>query len=98
MAYERATARWPTGTSSFAGTDNPRLLRRVRRRMPRDGYPKEAPDGVPPEHEERARELQLELLVLEARLESANFEDKEAFRRAINEREDELESLRDGSE
>jgi hypothetical protein len=62
--------------------------------MPRKGYPKEPPDDVPPEHTERARELQLELLVLEARLESANFEDKEAYRRAIRERREELDDLR----
>ncbi|MFT4909715.1 MAG: hypothetical protein ACI9TI_000878, partial [Natronomonas sp.] len=41
--------------------------------------------------------LQLELLVLKARLEAANFENKEAFRRAINERRSELDSLRDPS-
>lgn len=64
-------------------------------RVVRDEYPKEPPD-VPPEHRERARELQLELLVLEARLESANFEDEEAYRRAINEREAELDELRAG--
>ena len=51
---------------------------------------------MPPEHRESARELQLELLVLEARLESANFEDEEAYRRAINEREAELDELRAG--
>jgi len=62
------------------------------------GYPKEPPDDVLPEDEERARELQLELMVLEARLESANFEDEEAFRRAIQEREAELEELRFGSD
>ena len=61
-----------------------------------DEYPKEAPADVPPEHHERARELQVELFVLEARLESANFEDKEAYRRAINERETELDELRAG--
>jgi hypothetical protein len=62
--------------------------------MAGDEYPKEPPD-VPSEHRERARELQLELLVLEARLESANFEDEEAYRRAINEREAELDALRE---
>ena len=61
-----------------------------------DEYPKEPPADVPPEHYERARELQVELFVLEARLESANFEDKEAYRRAINERETELDELRVG--
>ena len=59
-----------------------------------DEYPREPPEGVPPEHHDRARELQLELLVLEARLESANFEDKEAFRRAIRKRREELDGLR----
>ena len=61
-----------------------------------DEYPKEPPADVPPEHHERARELQVELFVLEARLESANFEDKEAYRRAINECETELDELRAG--
>ncbi|CCQ36047.1 uncharacterized protein Nmlp_1859 [Natronomonas moolapensis 8.8.11] len=61
----------------------------------REGYPKRPPEGVPPEHRERARTLQLELLVLEARLDAANFEDEEAFRRAIDERRSELDSLRD---
>jgi len=59
-------------------------------------YPREPPEDVPPEHHDRARELQLELLVLEARLESANFEDKEAFRRAIRTRREELDGLRTG--
>ena len=59
-------------------------------------YPKEPPADVPPKHHERARELQVELFVLEARLESANFEDEEAYRRAINERETELDELRAG--
>ncbi len=61
-----------------------------------DEYPKEPPADVPPEHREQARELQVELFVLEARLESANFEDEEAYRRAINEREAELDELRAG--
>jgi hypothetical protein len=60
-----------------------------------DQYPKRPPEDVPPEHRERARELQLELLVLEARLEAASFENEEAFRRAIGERRSELDSLRD---
>ncbi|WP_299236322.1 hypothetical protein [Natronomonas sp.] len=58
-------------------------------------YPKTPPPDVPPEHRDRARELQIELTVLEARLEAANFEDKEAYRRAIKERRQELDSLRD---
>jgi len=62
--------------------------------MADDEYPREPPEDVPSEHHDRARELQLELLVLEARLESANFEDKEAFRRAIRTRREELEELR----
>ena len=59
-----------------------------------DEYPKAPPEGVPPEHNERARELQVELFVLEARLESANFENRAAYRRAINERRAELDELR----
>ncbi len=62
-----------------------------------DQYPKRPPGDVPSKHHERARKLQLELLVLKARLEAANFENKEAFRRAINERRSELDSLRDPS-
>lgn len=58
-------------------------------------YPKAPPADVPPEHRDRARELQIELTVLEARLEAANFEDKEAYRRAIKQRRRELDSLRD---
>ncbi|MFQ3318084.1 MAG: hypothetical protein ACI80F_000131 [Natronomonas sp.] len=57
-------------------------------------YPKAPPSDIPPKHHDRARELQVELMVLEARLESANFEDKEAYRRAIREREEELDELR----
>jgi len=59
-----------------------------------DEYPKAPPEDVPPEHHERARELQIELVVLEARLDGANFENREAYRRAIREREAELDSLR----
>ncbi|MDR9380583.1 MAG: hypothetical protein RI560_02780 [Natronomonas sp.] len=57
-------------------------------------FPKTPPEGVLPKHRDRARDLQFQLLVLEARLESANFEDKEAYRRAIRERSEELDSLR----
>jgi hypothetical protein len=64
--------------------------------MDRDGYPREPPEDVPSRHRERARELLHELVILEARLESANFEDKEAYRRAIRQRREELESLRAG--
>jgi hypothetical protein len=53
------------------------------------------PDDIPEKHREQARELQLQLMVLEARLESANFEDKEAFRRKINEKRGELDRLRE---
>ena len=60
--------------------------------MPNE-YPKTLPESVPPEHRERARTLQIELVVLEARLENANFEDEEAYRRAIDERRSELDSL-----
>jgi len=60
-----------------------------------DAYPKAPPEDVPPEHHDRARELQVELFVLEARLESANFENQEAYRRAINERRAELDELRE---
>lgn len=57
-------------------------------------YPKEAPAAVPEEDRERARELQLQLFALEAQLESANFENKEAYRRKINEKRGELEALK----
>jgi hypothetical protein len=59
-----------------------------------DEVPREPPADVPDEHEERARELQMELLVLEAQLESANFENKAAYRRKINQKREELDSLR----
>lgn len=42
---------------------------------------------------ERARQLQAEIAMLRIREGTANFEDKEAFRRAIREREAELEAL-----
>jgi hypothetical protein len=58
-------------------------------------YPKTPPADVPPQHHERARELQIELVVLEARLDGANFENREAYRRAIRERRAELDSLRE---
>ncbi|MEF8812336.1 MAG: hypothetical protein V5A55_00725 [Halovenus sp.] len=56
--------------------------------------PKEPPEDVPEEHRERARELQFQLLALEAQLESANFENKEAYRRKINEKRGELQQLK----
>lgn len=61
-----------------------------------DEYPKTLPNDIDPEHRDRARTVQLELLVLEARLDAANFEDKEAYRRAIDERRTELDSFRMG--
>ena len=63
-----------------------------------DEYPKAPPEDVPPEHHERARELQIELVVLKARLDGANFENREAYRRAIQERRAELDSLRSSTE
>ena len=57
-------------------------------------YPKEPPAAVPEADRKRARELQLQLFALEARLQSANFENKEAYRRKINEKRGELEALK----
>jgi hypothetical protein len=53
---------------------------------------------VPPVSEdatpaERARELQVQLRILRIRERTANFEDKEAIRRAIADRERELEVI-----
>jgi hypothetical protein len=59
-----------------------------------DEVPRDPPVDVPPEHEDRARELQLQLFVLEARLETANFENKEAYRREIRRKRDEIDRLR----
>jgi len=56
--------------------------------------PTEPPADVPAEHRDRARELQWELFALEAQLDSANFENKEAYRRKIAMKRDELEALR----
>ncbi len=56
--------------------------------------PSELPDDIPAEHRERARELQYQILLLEARLQSANFEDKEAYRRKLNEKRGEFDLLR----
>jgi hypothetical protein len=56
--------------------------------------PREPPEDVPDEHSDRARELQLQLLALDAQLESANFENREAYRRKIAEKQRELEALR----
>jgi len=58
--------------------------------------PRDPPADVPEEHRERARELQFQLLALEAQLENANFEDKEAYRRKINEKRGELRALKRG--
>lgn len=49
---------------------------------------------VPPERRDRAETLRAELLVLEARLETATFDEREAYRRAIDERRSELDDLR----
>ena len=57
-------------------------------------HPNPPPEDIPPEHRERAETLRAELLVLEARLETATFDEKEAYRRAIDERRSELEGLR----
>jgi hypothetical protein len=42
---------------------------------------------------ERAKQLQAEIAMLRIREGTANFEDKEAFRRAIRERESELKDI-----
>lgn len=57
-------------------------------------FPDGLPAEIPEEHEQRARELQYQLFILEARLEGANFENKEAYRRKINEKRGELEQLK----
>ena len=56
--------------------------------------PRELPEGIPEEDSERARKLQYQLFVLEAKLENTNFENEEAYRRQINEKRGELEQLR----
>ena len=60
-----------------------------------EDFPHEVPDEVPEEHAEEARQLQMQLLTLRAQLESANFENKEAYRRKINEKEGELDALKE---
>ena len=55
--------------------------------------PDDLPDGIADEHADRARELQMQLLALRAQLKSANFENEEAYRRKINEKEGELQAL-----
>lgn len=59
-----------------------------------DEFPSEPLEDVPEEHRARAQELRYQLFVLEARLENANFENKEAYRRKINEKRGELEQLK----
>ncbi|MFC7227926.1 hypothetical protein N0B31_10980 [Salinirubellus salinus] len=46
----------------------------------------------------RSRELKTQLRVLRMRAESANFEDREAYRRAIKEREAEITRLEEQAE
>lgn len=58
------------------------------------GLPREPPDDVPAKHHDRARELQMQLVVLEGLLESANFEDEAAYRRKIDEKREALDELR----
>jgi hypothetical protein len=57
-------------------------------------FPRDPPEDVPPEHWDRARELQMQLVVLDAQLESANFENKAAYHRKIAEKREELDELR----
>ena len=58
-------------------------------------FPRDPPADVPPEHRDRARELQLQLVVLKTQLESANFENKAAYRRKMAEKREELDELRE---
>ncbi len=60
--------------------------------------PTELPAEIPEKDRQRAWELQAEIFLLEARLSNARFEDKEAYRRALNERRGELNLLRQDSE
>jgi len=62
-----------------------------------DGVPSDPPEDVPEEHQERAQELRYQLFVLEAQLENANFENREAYRRKINQKRGELERLKQES-
>lgn len=55
--------------------------------------PTERSDEIPEKARKRTRELQAEIFLLEARLSNAKFEDKEAYRRALNERRGELHLL-----
>ncbi len=79
-----------------SGSDTERRFEPLRSAVS-DEYQEPQPDDIAPEHRDRARTLRLELLVLEARLNAANFENKEAYRRAIDERRSELDALRTGS-
>ena len=58
-------------------------------------FPDDLPDGIPEEHADEARQLQMQLFALRAQLKSANFENEEAYRRKINEKEGKLEALRE---
>jgi hypothetical protein len=59
-----------------------------------EDLPEDLPDGIPEAEAERARTLQMQLFTLRAQLESANFENKEAYRRKINKKEGELQALK----
>lgn len=85
--------RRPESRAKAAGTETPTFGEDDTGYM-RGEFPAEVPDEVPERYRERARELQMQLLVLEARLESANFENREAYRREINEKRGELEQLK----
>jgi hypothetical protein len=61
---------------------------------PRDGEPERDPDAL----RSRANELKTQLRVLRMRAESANFEDREAYARALREKEEEIERLRRAAE
>jgi len=76
--------------------DNGRETNEAADRTDMSDVPRDPPADVPEEHMERARELQFQLLALEAQLGNANFEDKEAYRRKINEKRGELRALKRG--
>lgn len=56
------------------------------------------PDPDPEALRSRARKLTTQLRVLRMRAESANFEDREAYRRAIGEKEAEIARLEERAE
>jgi hypothetical protein len=56
------------------------------------------PDADPEALRSRARRLTTQLRVLRMRAESANFEDREAYRRAITEKEAEIARLEERAE